>query len=242
VHPTPVILLFYGFGSDPAAFATLTGLPARGAAAGSIVVVPHTQPGELEWQFTGSGTDAGFVSAVLTQVEDDYCVDEGKVFATGFSAGAAFSIVYACTHRDRIAAVATVAVEFVLGCAAPLGILAFHGTADPEVPYQDGAVGRSLPGVRVTGTQKNMTAWARLDHCRTAPTTTRVGSQVANQVWHGCAPGTPVQLVTVLGGSHTWPGADPRLGTGLTTQQVDATGEILAFFGVGRVTGAGHRG
>ena len=226
-----MVLLFYGFASDPAGFTTLTGLPARGAAAGSIVVVPHTQPGEFEWQFDGSGTDAGFVSAVLTQVEGAYCVDEGRVFAAGFSAGAAFSIVYACSHRDRIAAVATVAVEFVLGCTAPLGILAFHGTADPEIPYQDGAIGRSLPGVKVTGTEQNMAAWARLDRCHPVATTARVGSQVVHQVWHGCALGSPVELYTVLGGSHTWPGADPRLGVGLTTQQVDATGRILAFFG-----------
>jgi polyhydroxybutyrate depolymerase len=241
VRPAPVILLFYGFASDPAAFTTLTGLPARGAAAGSIVVVPHTQPGESEWQFDGSGSDAVFVSAVLTQVEDAYCVDEGKVFAAGFSAGAAFGITYACRHRDRIAAVATVAVEFVLGCTAPLGIVAFHGTADPEVPYRDGAVGRSLPGVKVTGTQENMAGWARLDGCRPGATSTRLGSQVVRQVWHGCRPGTPVQLFTVLGGGHTWPGADPRSGVGLTTQQVDATGAILAFFGVGTGTVGGNR-
>jgi len=39
-----------------------------------------------------------------------------------------------------------------------------------------------------------------------------------------------VRLYTVIGGGHTWPGADPKKGFGLTTQQVNATTAILASF------------
>jgi polyhydroxybutyrate depolymerase len=232
-HPYRLVLLFYGFASNPTQFSELTDLPKRGAAAGDIVVVPHTTGTESEWQFSGSGSDAAFVQALVGSLEQTYCVDRREVYATGFSAGAAFTIIYACSHPGRIAAIATVAVDFQLGCTRPLPILAFHGTADPEVPYQNGAVGLSLPGVKVRGTQLNMGDWARLDHCAASPRTRRIGSQVSEQRWTGCTKGTSVTLFSVAGGGHTWPGADPHKGIGLTTQQVNATTQILQFFGSG---------
>ncbi|MGO9030041.1 MAG: alpha/beta hydrolase family esterase [Acidimicrobiales bacterium] len=228
-RPVPLILLFYGFDSDPAQFTTLTGLPDRGAAAGSLVVVPHTHPGELEWQFNGNGTDAAFVEALTRHVEDAYCVDPDQVDAAGFSAGAAFTVLYSCAHPGQVAAIATVAVEFLLGCSHAVPILSFHGTSDANVPYQDGAVGISLPGVKVPGTQRNMDAWAALDRCRPDPESSRVAAHVVRQRWSGCADGTSVTLYSILGGGHSWPGADEMLDS-TATQEVDATGLILAFF------------
>lgn len=230
-HPTPLILAFYGFGSDPAQFSVLTGLPSRGAAAGYLVALPHTQGAESEWQFTAHGTDAAFVDALVVSLEHAYCIDRASVFAAGFSAGAAFTILYACARPGQIAAIATVAVEFQLGCTRPMSILAFHGTEDPLIPYPNGAIGLSFPGVKVRGTQRNMGDWAHLDRCGAVASRIRIGSQVIEQQWRRCARGTSVELYTVEGGGHTWPGADPKLGAGLTTQQVGATSRVLSFFG-----------
>ena len=93
-----------------------------------------------------------------------------------------------------------------------------------------GAIGLSLPGVKVRGTQRNMADWARLDRCRTVPRRARIGSQVIRQQWHGCARGTSAVLYTIVGGGHSWPGADPAQSVGLTTQQVDASSQVLSFF------------
>jgi polyhydroxybutyrate depolymerase len=123
-----------------------------------------------------------------------------------------------------------VAVEFQLGCTRPLSILAFHGTKDPLVPYQNGAIGLSLPGIKVRGTELNMGDWARLDHCRTVPRRTRIGTQVVRQQWSGCAGHHSVGLYTIIGGGHSWPGADPTKAIGLTTEQISATSLVLSFF------------
>ena len=227
--PMPLVLLFYGFGSDPLQFLALTHLPSKASSDGYLVAVPQAQGSE--WQFSGQGTDAAFVNRLLQEIDGSYCIDQHRVFAAGFSAGAAFTLFYTCTHQAQIAAIVTVAVEFQLGCTRPVSILAFHGTEDPLVPYQDGAVGLSLPGVKVRGTELNMADWAGLDHCRSTPKRTRVGSQVIKQQWSGCIDGTSVELYSVLGGGHSWPGADPRVSVGLTTQQVSATTQALAFFG-----------
>jgi polyhydroxybutyrate depolymerase len=227
-HPSPLILLFYGFGSDPSQFSALTHLPARGSADGYLVVVPQAQG--TEWQFSGHGTDAAFVNALVRELDDTYCINQRRVFAAGFSAGAAFTIFYECSHQSQIAAIATVAVDFQLGCHRPIPILAFHGTKDLLVPYQNGAIGLSLPGIKVRGTELNLADWARLDRCRSVPSTRRIGSEVNLQRWSGCADGTSVELYTIIGGGHAWPGANPKLALGLTTQQVSATKEILMFF------------
>lgn len=227
--PFPLIVLFYGFGSDPVQFSALTDLPSRASSDGYLVAVPQAQGSE--WQFSGQGTDAIFVNQMLEEIGSSYCVDQRRVFAAGFSAGAAFTIFYTCAHQGQIAAIATVAVEFQLGCTRPISILAFHGTEDPLTPYQDGAVGLSLPGVKVRGTELNMGDWARLDHCQSTPKQTRVGSQVFRQQWSGCIDKKSVVLYSVLGGSHSWPGADPKASVGLTTEQVSATTQALAFFG-----------
>jgi polyhydroxybutyrate depolymerase len=229
-RPAPLVLLFYGFASNPSQFAALTALPRRGAESGDVVVVPHTQPGETEWQFDAHGTDAAFVDALVSSVERSFCINTAAVFATGFSAGAAFTLLYACAREAQIAAIATVAVEFQLGCATPMSILAFHGTKDPLVPYQNGAIGASLPGTKVEGTQRNMTDWAHLDTCHGRAERVKIGGQVVRQVWRSCVDRSQVILYTIVGGGHTWPGANPKEGLGLTTQQVNATTEILTFF------------
>jgi polyhydroxybutyrate depolymerase len=229
-RPTALAFLFYGSGSTPAAFSTTTDFPALGAAQGDIVVVPHIQPNEGEWQFSGQGSDAAFITALDTHLQSTYCIAPRRVFAAGFSAGAAFSIIYGCSHQRDIRAISTVAVDFQLGCTRPMPILAFHGTADPSVPYQNGAVGISLPGTKVRGTLLNMGDWAKLDRCRTVPVSVRVGSQVSRSQWPRCTRGTSVTLYTVFGGGHDWPGADPKFGFGLTTQQISASQLTLRFF------------
>jgi polyhydroxybutyrate depolymerase len=229
-RPTALVFLFYGSGSNPASFSTITNFPALGAAQGDIVVVPQIQPNEAEWQFSGHGSDAAFITALDTHLQATYCIAPRRVFAAGFSAGAAFTLFYACSHQRAIRAIATVAVDFQLGCTRPMPILAFHGTADPLVPYQNGAVGISLPGEKVRGTLLNMGDWAKLDLCRAVPVTVVVGSQVSRSRWPRCTRGTSVTLYTVLGGGHDWPGADPKYGFGLTTQQISASLLILRFF------------
>jgi polyhydroxybutyrate depolymerase len=229
-RPTALVFLFYGSGSNPAAFSTTTDFPALGAAQGDIVVVPQIQPNEGEWQFIGHGSDAAFITALDTHLQATYCIAPRRVFAAGFSAGAAFTIVYGCSHQRDIRAISTVAVDFQLGCTRPMPILAFHGTADPSVPYQNGAVGISLPGTKVRGTLLNMGDWAKLDRCRAVPVSARVGSQVSRSRWPRCTRGTSVTLYTVFGGGHDWPGADPKFGFGLTTQQISASRLILRFF------------
>ena len=227
-HPAPLILLFHGFSGDGASIAALTRLPAEANPSGAYVVAPDGT--NRTWQLDAHSRDAAFVDRLVDSLSASACLDLSRVYATGFSAGAAFTIIYSCARPDRIAAIATVAVDFQLGCRGPMPILAFHGTKDPAVPFVNGALGASLPGVKVRGTELNLRDWARLDGCRPTPTDRVLGTEVTRQTWPGCAPGTDVVLYRIEGGGHSWPGAAPKSGAGPTTQQIDASALITAFF------------
>ena len=227
-HPHPLVVEFHGYGSTAAQFAQLTRMPQAGPRHGYIVVTPQG-PGST-WQLSGTGTDAHYIEVLLASVEESLCVDLHRVYAMGFSQGAAFTILYTCAHPAQIAALSTVAVEFQLGCKDRISLLAFHGTADPAVPYENGAMGVSLPGVKVRGTLLNMGDWARLDECRSKAQQQRLGPDVVRSTWPGCRRGNQVVLYTVVGGGHTWPGSARSESFMDTTETVRATNLALAFF------------
>ncbi len=141
----------------------------------------------------------------------------------------------ACELPGRFAAIAAVAaLVYPLDCAsdAPVPIIAFHGTADACVPYEGGrtACGRGNLPVPAAGT--SLVNWARHNGCEAEPGRSRATDHV-RLIAYGrerCPDGAEALLYAIDGGGHTWPGsvAVPRLGE--TTDEIDATELIWAFF------------
>ncbi len=233
--PTPLILLFHGSGSNALQQSAYSRMPVRGAEAGFLVATPDAVA--EQWQVSAPDAhtaDLNFVSSLIASLSSRYCVDRPRVYAAGISLGSEFSAIAACAVSHRIAAIGLVAAEFLLRpCAGPVPVLAFHGTADPLVPYANGGVGQSFPGVHLPGAEQNLAAWAELDGCNPTPALRQVASAVVQRHWGGCDGGSAVVLYSVLGGGHTWPGTPLILPSNLfgpTTGQVDATGLMLRFF------------
>jgi polyhydroxybutyrate depolymerase len=119
-----------------------------------------------------------------------------------------------------------------------VSVVAFHGTADPIVPYRGGAYFSGQPIGRVLGVpdakpvEATAAAWAAFDGCGKPAAKSYVADDVQRFVWPDCPPNGAVQLYRVVGGGHTWPGSIPvradRLGP--TTTSIDATKVILDFF------------
>ena len=233
--PLPLILLFHGSGSTAAEQSAYSRLPAEGAAAGYLVATPDARDGNWVLARPGSPTaDQAFVTALVADLGSRYCIDADRIYAAGFSLGSQFAAVLTCDPADHIAAVGLVSADYLIGpCRGPVPVVAFHGTADPVVPYASGATGRSVPGVPVVGVQQNLAAWAHLDRCRTVPRVTRPAADIVRRSWTGCRAGSTVTLYTVLGGGHTWPGSPVVLPAdfGPTTESVSATRTFLDFFG-----------
>lgn len=69
------------------------------------------------WDLSGNGADHKLFSDLLNYAKTNLCIDESRVFATGFSFGAMMSYSLSLTHQDEIRAVATLAAVNYVGNA-----------------------------------------------------------------------------------------------------------------------------
>ena len=69
------------------------------------------------WDLAGNGADHALFNNLLNYAKTNLCIDEDRVFATGFSFGAMMSYSLSLTHQDEIRAVATLAAANFVGNA-----------------------------------------------------------------------------------------------------------------------------
>ena len=117
-------------------------------------------------------------------------------------------------------------------------MIAFHGTADPMIPYNGGTswiAGDTWPNVPAW-----TKAWARRNQCGANPVGSVVAADVTRLEYTGCAADAAVVLYTVQGGGHSWPGGKPlpEWFVGPTSRSIDATSQMWAFFREHRLRGA----
>lgn len=231
----PVVFDFHGYGSNALQQMVYGNFMSLAERHNFLIVAPDGQGAARHFNLNGEKglqNDITMVSALLDHIESTFCVDTDRVFSTGMSDGGATTSVLACVASNRFAAFGAVAVEiYRAGCGGtrPVSIMAFHGTADPVVPFNGGRV--SCCGGAVIGSAPAaMAGWAAHDHCNPAFVDTRLGSQVRRRTWSGCDGSSSVVFYMIDGGGHTWPGSIPVASLGLTTTQINASDTIWAFF------------
>lgn len=179
--------------------------------------------------------DVGFTRQLIGELTSTLAVDPRRIFVTGMSNGGMMSYRLACEASDLIAAAAPVAGALnVEPCRPnePVSLIAFHGTADTSVLYEGGE-----PITRVDPNPRNDTSVAAsvgffVEHnsCEPLPVSERVGGVVVDR-WAGCTDGTDVELYTVEGYGHSWPGGEPGFrGASEPTQEIDASEIMWRFF------------
>ncbi len=101
----------------------------------------------LGWE-NPNGRDENFMRAMLTRFEEQLCVDQSRVFSTGFSFGGMMSFALGCGAADVIRAVAPQSGNTsVSGCKdgdLPVALMGFHGTEDTVVDISGGRTGRDI--------------------------------------------------------------------------------------------------
>jgi polyhydroxybutyrate depolymerase len=181
--------------------------------------------------------DVGFIRAVVAHVKSVACVDDKRIYATGFSNGGFLSNRLACEAADLFAAVAPVSAVLGLDAAhcnpsRPVPVLALNGTADNLVPYDGGF---SMPGV-TSGTfmsaPESFAIWSAKNGCSGAPLVTFANGSAVCQTYAHCAGGAEVTLCTLEGAGHCWFG-EPFCVLGKNSSDLpaaDATWEFLKRF------------
>lgn len=238
--PTPLVISLHGGSMWPAAQMETSQWNRVADEHGFIVVYPSglSGRGPRAWRAGGyltSARDVQFISELIDTLRSSYNIDTTMVFADGLSNGGGMAFLLSCTRSDRIAAVGVVGVAVFLpwsGCtdnrAVPM--IAFHGTADRFAWYH-GGTSWVAPGQFPDIPQWTAT-WARRNRCASNPVDSAVAADVVRRAYTNCADNAAVLLYTVEGGGHTWPGGGPmpEWFAGRTTQSVDASREMWAFF------------
>lgn len=104
-----------------------------------IVFLAYNAPstGCFETGIENSPEPAYFGQA-LDEIQAGYCTDKSKVFVSGYSSGGWLSNLLACTHGDRIRAIATVAggltPQLPANCKGTVAGISYAGTQDTANP------------------------------------------------------------------------------------------------------------
>jgi polyhydroxybutyrate depolymerase len=92
------------------------------------------------------GQDIAFLEAMLAHFTGELCIDQDRIFSTGFSFGGMFSFTSACSATGMMRAVAPQAGDpAVGGCENSdrrVAVMGFHGTEDTVVSIEGGRRGR----------------------------------------------------------------------------------------------------
>jgi len=92
------------------------------------------------------GSDVKFFNAMLERFNSTLCVDQKRIFSTGFSFGGMMSFAVGCSMWDKFRAIAPNSGSFVSGCdtsrQGPIAVLQTHGKSDNVMPIAAGNTAR----------------------------------------------------------------------------------------------------
>jgi polyhydroxybutyrate depolymerase len=181
--------------------------------------------------------DIGYLAAVLDDVQDHFAIDADRVFVTGFSNGASMTFRVGVELSDRVSAIAPVSGHLCLPeprPVRPVSLLYMIGLADPLNPFEGGPVTspwgarRNKPPV-----MDSILCWVNLIGAPARPTATHDASGVRRVQFGPGDSGHEVQLYTIEGQGHEWPGGQrtlPPIISGPQTNKLNATNVIWDFF------------
>jgi polyhydroxybutyrate depolymerase len=170
--------------------------------------------------------DVGFITAMVGQISTSLPIDTSRVYATGISNGGIMTYALAC-NSGIFAAIGPDSATQLDPCPAPhpMSVIHIHGTADLLVPYNGGhgastVNGPSIPDVNAF--------WRKVDQCGPPDVTTNPPVTTSTAA---CADHRSVELITIVGGRHQWPGGTTFLERlGRTAHALNATQTIWQFF------------
>ena len=154
-----------------------------------------TDPADTGWPNT-NGQDIAFVRAALGWMNANYCVDQARVFSTGFSYGGIMSHTIGCQMSDLFRAIAPMAgARFGGGSCLthPIAAWMTHGTMDTS----------SSGGVDFSAGESARNRVLTLNHCATTTMTVPPTSSMC-VAYDGCDGGYPVHWCPHPG-AHTIP-------------------------------------
>lgn len=216
----PLVLDLHGSGGSSDGEARNSGF--ESIAASERFIVATLDAVDRRWNVpveAGRADDVAYVSDVIDHVASHVCVDEARVYVTGFSGGARMTSLLGCKLGARIAAIAPVSgLRYPGPCTGrQIPVLTFHGLADPQNPYDGHAAGRGEEWLE--SVPEALAGWARLDGCKGDAMLEDPPGPLSTMRYEGCADGTEVRMIRIDGLGHAW-----------TRKEIDTTMAMWEFF------------
>jgi poly(hydroxyalkanoate) depolymerase family esterase len=257
-QPLPLIVMLHGCTQSPDDFAAGTRMnlraeehncfvayPAQAASANVSKCWNWFRPGD---QQRGRG-EPSLIAGITRQVMSDYSVDPGRVYAAGFSAGAAATAILAAAYPEFYAAIG---VHSGLACGAASDVasafaamrqnhLAARRRASRDSGRGPGS--RIVPAIVFHGDQDTTVHPDNGDHVMAQlrealnidlqPTVQKgrvPGGRGYSRILHHDASGQAIfEQWVIHGAGHAWSGGSPA-GSYTDPQGPDATREMIRFF------------
>ncbi|HKT01862.1 MAG TPA: PHB depolymerase family esterase [Rugosimonospora sp.] len=238
--PVPLVVMLHGgFGSGSQAEGAY-GWDAQADAGHFLVAYPDGV--QRAWAVGGGccGTpgrtgvdDVAFISRMVAAIGARVPVDPARVYATGISNGGMMAYRLAC-DTSLFAAIGPDSATLLGTCPhpAPVSVIHIHGTADQNIPY-NGGQGSGVARIDGPPVPSVVAMWREVDQCPAPSTTTAAPVTTATA---GCPHGRSVELITIAGAGHQWPGgvSKPELERLLKldppSTALNATATIWQFF------------
>lgn len=245
----PLVIAFHGGGGNAANMVNMSGFSEKADKENFIVAYPNGsgRMGNILLTFNAGGCcayamrekvdDVAFISKLIDTLVAEYGVDKKRVYLTGFSNGAMISGYLAAKLSDKIAAAAPVSGSIFASSPKPNGkvaILLINGTDDTAVPYDGGMSDRAKISPNqsepYSSVKDGAKYWAKNSGCSDTPEKTVKGN-VTTEKFTGCAAQADVEVISIKGGLHAWPGGKKgREAADEPSKDLNATDVIWDFF------------
>ena len=214
----PLIIAFHGGGGAEEDFQQQDEFDQLGEQEKFIMVYAVAEDGrtsaEGEWFLNTAATsfeDNDFTEAIVDNLSSQYCIDQNRLYAIGYSLGSMYTYEIACQLNHRFAAVASFAGTMPVDpetceLSGNMGVLHIHGKFDYIIDYDDDWDWKDGEHEGV-GTMSNVPgmieAWSMRANCASSDTDSDF---FLEHITHsGCFGDTRVEHYGIEFGEHTWP-------------------------------------
>ena len=253
--PSSVILSYHGHGSNMTAQEAITGFSDTSVNSKAIVIYP--QGVQRSWQSAPYAdpaiSDLDFTVAMLAYMNETYCVDPSRIYATGQSNGGGFVDLLVCSPQtsNYVAAfgISSAALYSDLPsstCLAPAGgggsgtggrkrthVIEFHGSADRIIPYDGGAVLHDGGNYTLPSISEWLGRWGERNRCEFPPAVRNATfdrGKTGRITTYDCQGMDGVVVgYEDFGQGHCWPEDRPGIAGGCD-HGFDASAVMLEFF------------
>lgn len=153
--------------------------------------------------------DVSFIKALIAKLQQEYKIDNKRIFVTGMSNGAMMCFRLANELSNQIAAIAPVAgaLNIEYKPEEPVSVLMINGTKDDHVPYLGGSGSKSLNPRVDKPVAQTINFLVKQNACSAKPITeTQANGRVIIDRYNKGKNGSSVVLYTLKESGHVWPG------------------------------------